>query len=156
MRGQMPEPGSPGFKSCLLHFLHVRSFGWACHFTSLSLSFPVCRMGVRISSRGVLAGTELGVLRSLECGEFVVGTRHALAVADAEWVRAVSGGGPGFLGPGTPILLACLSPRGYPAHPLALDMAKKIISPQPVGRNPKKQTPRSPGGDGAFPSRRGR
>lgn len=31
-------------------------------------------------------------------------------------------------------------PEANPAHPLALDMAKKIIGPQPVGRNPEKQT----------------
>lgn len=38
---------------------------------------------------------------------------------------------------------------------LVLAMAKRVSSPRFVGRNPKKQTPWSLGGDGTFPCRRG-
>lgn len=120
---------------------------WACRFTPLGLSFPVCRTGVRISTRGVLAGMELEATRSPECGELVVG---AGASSLGRWARI-----PGTWHPG-PVGLP-QSPRLTRHIPWPWTWPRKSSAHSPsVGTRRNKQTARSPGGAGACACRRGR
>lgn len=47
MKGADAGPERHAFQSQLYHFVEVGP--WACHFTSLSFSFPICKMGIKIA-----------------------------------------------------------------------------------------------------------